>query len=165
MPQPCSICTHPDRHEIDHAIANDAPNRRIATQYGLSEAAVRRHKADHLPAKVAKATDARQVVEAGSLLEQLQQINKETHVILQEVRSGPGKDNNLALKAIARLEKQIDLHGRIIGELQNAHSISMDVKVTQQITAFPEWPILAQVIDRHPEIRVELDKALADAGL
>lgn len=46
----CSVCTHPDHDAIDASLARDLPNRRIATQYGLSEAAVRRHKASHLRA-------------------------------------------------------------------------------------------------------------------
>jgi hypothetical protein len=160
----CSICSHAQRGDIEGEIVSGIPNRRIATRFGLSESAVRRHKADHLPAKVAKATDAWETVQAGSLLEQLQQINKETRNILREVRSGPGKDNDLALKAIARLEKQIDLHGRIIGELQN-QSVSVDMKVNQQITMFPEWSILMRVLDRHLEIRTELSAALQEAGL
>ncbi len=49
----CSVCIHPERAAID---ASQAPNRRIAARYGLSEAAVRRHKA-HLSAPKAP-TDA-----------------------------------------------------------------------------------------------------------
>ncbi len=42
---PCSICQHPQRHVIDRALASaGSSNRRIATQYGFSEGAVRRHK-------------------------------------------------------------------------------------------------------------------------
>jgi hypothetical protein len=119
MPQPCSICTHPDRVAIDKEIASDAPNRRIATQYGLSEAAVRRHKKDHLPDKLVKAAEAREIKEAGSLYDELMEVTKETKAILKEMRKkGHDKDNRGALAALQRLEKQIELQSRLMGAIR-----------------------------------------------
>ena len=48
MPQICTVCKHPKLQEINSALIQATPNRRIATQYGLSEAARRRHRANHL---------------------------------------------------------------------------------------------------------------------
>ncbi len=42
MPRQCSICIHPQRKQIE-STHSDASNRRIATQYHVSEAALRRH--------------------------------------------------------------------------------------------------------------------------
>ena len=39
----CSICSHKRRKEIEASIAANESNRRTATQYGTSEAAIRRH--------------------------------------------------------------------------------------------------------------------------
>jgi len=39
------------------------PNRRIAAQYGLTEAAMRRHKAAHLPVAVVASEEAREAVQ------------------------------------------------------------------------------------------------------
>ena len=44
----CSICTHPAREAIDGALLGGEPGRGIARRYSVSEAAVRRHKANHL---------------------------------------------------------------------------------------------------------------------
>lgn len=49
MPRECTICAHPAAPAIDKAIVAGIANRRIATQHGLSEAAVRRHSKEHLP--------------------------------------------------------------------------------------------------------------------
>lgn len=51
MARPCSACVHPDRRTIDN---DRSPSRHMATRYGLSEAAVRRHRA-HLATSSAPA--------------------------------------------------------------------------------------------------------------
>ena len=52
MPRSCTVCEHPEREAIDSALVGDASNRSVASLYDVSEAAVRRHKANHLPAKL-----------------------------------------------------------------------------------------------------------------
>lgn len=48
MARKCTVCEHPKRKAIEEAIVALESNRRIASQHGLSEIAVRRHKSDHL---------------------------------------------------------------------------------------------------------------------
>lgn len=47
MARPCSICIHPQKKAIETAHKKNETNRRIAAQYDLSEASVRRHFASH----------------------------------------------------------------------------------------------------------------------
>lgn len=49
MPRTCTICSHQLAAEIDDRLVAGQTNRRIAAQFKLSEAAVRRHRADYLP--------------------------------------------------------------------------------------------------------------------
>jgi transposase-like protein len=59
MPRTCTICSHPDRDAVEHAIVSGGSIRRIAAQFGLTPTSVRRHMANHLPAAaVAEAQDA-----------------------------------------------------------------------------------------------------------
>ncbi len=47
--RPCTVCIHPKRDEIDAAILDDRPYRIFAAHFGISQLAVYRHKANHLP--------------------------------------------------------------------------------------------------------------------
>ncbi|MDB5057251.1 MAG: hypothetical protein JWO59_723 [Chloroflexi bacterium] len=58
MARQCAICSHADAEAIDKALVGGLPNRRIATQYGMSEGAVRRHAKDHLPGIIEQSTQA-----------------------------------------------------------------------------------------------------------
>jgi DNA-binding NarL/FixJ family response regulator len=61
----CTVCGHDERHAINVALVQPgASNRRIATQYGVSERAIRNQRAEHLPALLVKASAAVEVAEA-----------------------------------------------------------------------------------------------------
>jgi hypothetical protein len=81
MPRVCSICTHPQRVAIDRALTEMSDsNRRIASQYDVSERAIRDHKANHLAVRMLKA------------------INGAALGVLKGARDA--NDGDLALKAI-----------------------------------------------------------------
>ncbi len=61
MEPKCSICTNQYRKPIDLAIASGTSVRKVATQYGITPAAVQRHKLKHLETK-AKAVRTQQAV-------------------------------------------------------------------------------------------------------
>lgn len=82
MPQPCTIWTHPERASIDAALVGDAPNRRVATQFSVSEAAVRRHKADHLPVSLREAAQEQQRSDAIDVMEELTRYFRRVNLLL-----------------------------------------------------------------------------------
>jgi hypothetical protein len=145
---------------MDHALVAGEPFRNIAERFGTSLAALVRHKTDHIPEHLAKAEEAKAVTQADSLLEQLLALSKETAAILQEARTDETKDNELALKAIARAEKQIELQARLLGELKDGATVNVLVS--------PEWhhirAVLVTVLAPFPEARLVVTEALQRIG-
>ena len=74
MPKACPVCVHPERQEIEKALlaGNKLPD--IAQRFALSKWAVFRHKQRHLSASLLKASEARGVARADSLLEQVKSL-------------------------------------------------------------------------------------------
>jgi len=153
MPQPCSICVHPHREEIDRDIVSGAPNRRIATQYGLSESAVRRHKAGHLPPTIAKAGEAIEVAHADTLLDQV-------HTLLDKARSLTDQaeeagDLRIALQGIREVRGVLELLAKVTGELQAGPVVG--------IIMSPEWTTLRTAILRALESFPDARQAILQA--
>jgi hypothetical protein len=48
MPPSCSICRHPDRHNIEADLRAGIPYRDIGRRRGVSKDAVARHRANHM---------------------------------------------------------------------------------------------------------------------
>jgi len=88
MPRSCTVCEHPDRGAVDRALAGGASNRSVASLYDVSEAAVRRHKGNHLPAKLVLAEKASEVAEADDLLAQVRGLQRSALDILKAAEGG-----------------------------------------------------------------------------
>lgn len=72
MAMNCTVCAHEKRREIDRLLtAGQGSNRRIATQYSVTEAAIRRHKAEHLPETLVRAEEAKEEAHAADLMAEL----------------------------------------------------------------------------------------------
>ena len=136
MPRSCLICQHPDRESIDKALARQASNRELARIYSLSESAVRRHKGNHLPAKLAKAHEAEEVAHADDLLRQVRALQSKTLSIL--LRAEGAGDLRTALSAVREARSNLELLAKLSGELDERPVVNLNVS--------PEWLELRTVI-------------------
>ena len=114
MPRTCTICTHPERQAIEHALLRQEPFRHIAARTGTSTAALQRHKRDHIPLSLRKAQDAEEIAQADTLLDQIQELRIRAMGILEQAeRAG---DLRTALAAIGQAKGVLELQARVTGE-------------------------------------------------
>lgn len=153
----CTVCGDKSRQSIEKALIGGGSYRDIAGRFGVSKSAVERHAKRCVPERLARAAEVRERVNGDALLERLEELRSETLGVLESVR---GQDSAVALKAIQRLEKQLELAGRLIGELKEGSTVNVLVS--------PEWVALRTVIlgvlERHPAARREVSDALLEAG-
>jgi hypothetical protein len=148
MPRTCTVCSHPDRPAIDAALLAGEPFRHIAARTGTSTGALQRHKEEHLPAVLLHAKEAEQVAQADDLLAQVRDLQRRTLSILDGAeKSG---DRRTALAAIREARGNLELLGRLAGDLQEGQIVNVVVS--------PEWQrVRAAVITAltpYPEARV-----------
>jgi hypothetical protein len=136
MPRVCTVCEHRDREAIDRALVGSASNRSVASLYDVSEAAVRRHKANHLPAKLVMAEQAAEVAEADNLLDQVRDLQSRTLAILEAAEET--RQHRTALGAIREARSNLELLAKLLGEL--------DSRPTVNILVSAEWLELRAVI-------------------
>jgi len=83
----------------------------LAARYGLSEASLRRHKAEHLPQALARAHDVLEASTATDLLSQVQELQERTLRILEQAE---GRGNvKVALQAIREARGNLELLGKV----------------------------------------------------
>ena len=111
----CSICNHPKRREIDKALVTGSMSyRNMVERYGVSMAALSRHKAQHLP-RLVKAAEAAAEVQAvafgADLIDELDRLLKRSMAILEKAEKAG--ELRVALQAIREaretLKTQADL--------------------------------------------------------
>lgn len=147
MPRSCTICAHPEKAAIDRAIVGGASNRSAASLYDVSEAAVRRHGANHLPAKLVKAQEVEDVVEADDLLAEVRGLQARALSILSKAEKAG--ELRTALGAIREARGNLELLAKLLGELNDSPTVN--------ITISAEWiqvrTVLLAALAPYPDAR------------
>ena len=124
----------------------------------MSKAALIRHKADHLPAHLAAAREAADVARADSLLDQVRALQAKTMAILQKAESTG--DLRTATAAIGQARQNLDLLGRLAGELKTGENTTVNVGVFSS-PGFGEVQVaLYRALAPFPDARVAAAAAL-----
>ena len=156
MPRRCTVCDHPERHGIDEALVTGAPYRSVAKQFGLSESAVYRHKADHLPSPLLKAREVEEAARADDLLEQVRNLQAHALDILE--RAERAGDLRTALAAISQARGNLELLGKLAGEL--------DERPVVNVLLSPQWvtirTTMLEALAAYPEARVAVAESLME---
>jgi len=129
MPRTCTICTNPDRAAIDRALVAGDAYRTIAQRYGTSATALHRHKADHLPAKLAQAAAATQTADAIDLLSEVRALRRKAYSLLLQAEAAG--DIRTALAGVREARACLELLGEMEGEI--------DRRPIVNILVAPEW--------------------------
>lgn len=74
MSRICTICSHAEHKRIDALLVEAVSNRRIAAQFDVSESAVRRHGASHLPKIEVKAATEERALDHFQKLARLERV-------------------------------------------------------------------------------------------
>jgi len=158
MPRRCTVCDHPERHGIDETLVTGAPYRSVAKRFELSESAVYRHKTEHLPAHLLKAKEVEEMAQADDLLEQVRNLQSRTLDILEHAENVG--DLRTALAAISQARGNLELLGKLAGELDERPVVNLNVS--------PEWLELRAVIvgalEPHPAAHSAVLRALEGVG-
>jgi hypothetical protein len=158
VPRSCTICEHPDREAIDRSLVGDSSNLSVSSLFGVSESAVRRHKANHLPAKLVMAQAAEEVAQADDLLQQVRDLQGRAFAILGKAEAAG--DLRTALGAIREARGNLELLAKLLGELDERPVVNLDVS--------PEWlelrTVIVAALEPYSDARGAVLRALDRAG-
>ncbi len=149
MGRVCSVCSHEDRAVIDKAITvGQLPYRAAMRRYGVSEQALRRHRATHLPRKLADAEAVSRTVEAVDLLAELEALRaRAMSLLLQAERAG---EYRTALTGIREARACLELLAEVQGELDRRPTLNI-------LAVSPQWLAVRSEVMRalspYPEAR------------
>jgi hypothetical protein len=154
----CTVCQHVDSLDINHAlVVQGTAKRRIATQYGLSEQAVRRHVA-HIPELLIQSQRAQEIADADVILDKLVELEDAARVALRATKES--QEWRTYLAAIAELREQVKLLAQVSGKLQE-----IQINNTHQVNILIA-PVVQQAIvgalEPHPEAKLAVAKVLGE---
>lgn len=142
MPRVCTICAHSERAAIDDALASGLSIRKIAQTFSVSYDALHRHKKAHLPATLAKATEAADVARADDVLGQVVDLHTRTLALLTKAERSP--DIRATSGVIGQARRNLELLGKLTHELQQEGTVNIALQVQdvrlRLVAALEPWP-------------------------
>jgi len=117
MPQPCKVCRHPARQDIDAALAEGVALREIQAHHGVSIDSLRRHAENHLPRTLVQAQAVAEAVAGDTLLDKITTLEGEARQLKD--RAERAGDVRTALVAVRELCRIVELQARLVGELKD----------------------------------------------
>lgn len=156
MARQCSICTHPQRDEIDQAIVLGEKYRSISQRFDVSQAAIGRHK-KHISAAIVDAERQKAVSGTAKMLKEL------SRGFDSLARAADKAEADGDFRTMAQLWKTAGDLAKPL--LQIAGDLPGD-GTTINIYQSPQWLKIQAVIFRelqpYPDIRVRLAEALKE---
>jgi hypothetical protein len=136
MPRRCSVCTHPRRPEIDHAIVSGNSYRTVAQQFTISRDAVVRHRR-HFSVALVKPLSSEQMSPSEALLGQLEELKSEAQRLKQKAEQEG--DYRTALAAVRELCRIVELVAKLCGQIDSRTetkilNVNFDPETVNRIT-------------------------------
>jgi hypothetical protein len=158
MGRTCTVCTHDEHHQINLDVLDRVAYRRIATQYDLSEAAVRRHSRDHIPELLLKAYEAIERDDAEDLAGELVRVKGDVHR-LREKAEEEG-DLRTALLGCDKALKALELQAKVEQLIQTQPTVNI------ALVEHPDYrrleDVLVQALEPYPAARWAVANALKE---
>ncbi len=157
MPRACTVYTHPERETIEKALIEGEPSRALSARYGtVGRMALQRHKAEHLPEKMAKAQEAVEVAQADDLLDQMRGLQARTLAILEAAEET--HQYRTALAAIREARSNLELLAKLLGEL--------DERPVMNVLVSAEWVMvrtaMMEALGPYTQARVAVAEHLSE---
>jgi len=145
MGMTCTICANEKCKEINKAILEGIPIRKIAAQFGVSYSSIGRHRDKHIPAKLAKAQEAKEVTQADDLMGNLLYLKQEALQLLDDAKACG--DIRSAIASIDQARKIVETLAEVRGEI-NRNSV-VNVVVMPEFVEFRE--VIVHALGPYPE--------------
>lgn len=155
MARKCTVCKHTQVRDIEKSLIQGIGLRKIAEQFSLSTTALHRHK-KHLNETLIKASEAKDIIQADNLMEQISSLQARALTILTKTEEA--EDWRGANGAVREVRGCLELLGKLAGELRYGHTINLVLT--------PQWleirTSILQALEAHPEAKISVLKALEE---
>lgn len=146
------MCGHGEIRAINRALVDRTSYRAIADRFGLSQTALKRHNAEHLPELLVKAYKAQEITEADSLLARLESWALRIEKAIDVVESG--EDYDQFWRGVSVLRPYLETIGEITKELERRPQVN--VLIAPQVQQ-----LIVSALEPYPDAKQAVADALA----
>src|ERR1035437_454693 len=159
MARACSICNHPQRAEIDSALAMGQSARSIAAQFGCGDKAATRHHENHLSPAIVAVAAVEEERRLGDLVDELEAVASTAKEMLQKA-SAEGLQGQ-AQGWMREFRSCVELLLKVTGQLHERPTVAVNIMASPDVAALLTAAITALEPERFDEARKVVSAAWA----
>lgn len=150
MARTCTVCSHPEKEEIDRLLVRGDSIAGIARDFAVSEDALKRHFDNHVPKTLAASPSAKEITDADKLLSEIEEVKNRALRLLDKAENA---QDTRVYGPPSQYLKEFREYVRLMAELSGKLAAQPQITIINN----PQWVELRTLIigalEPYPEAR------------
>jgi len=157
MARTCTVCSHPEKEEIDRLLVRGDSIAGIARDFAVSEDALKRHFDNHVPKTLAASPSAKEITDADKLLSEIEEVKNRALRLLDKAENA--QDTRVygpPSQYLNEFREDVRLMAELSGKLAAQPQIT--------IINHPQWielrTVIIEALDPYPDAKAAVVRAI-----
>ena len=157
MARTCTVCSHPEKEEIDRLLVRGDSIAGIARDFAVSEDALKRHFDNHVPKTLAASPSAKEITDADKLLSEIEEVKNRALRLLDKAENA--QDTRVYGPPSLYL-KEFREYVRLMAELSGKLAAQPQITIINH----PQWielrTVIIEALDPYPDAKAAVVRAI-----
>lgn len=150
MARTCTVCSHPEKEEIDRLLVRGDSIAGIARDFAVSEDALKRHFDNHVPKTLAASPSAKEITDADKLLSEIEEVKNRALRLLDKAENA---QDTRVYGPPSQYLKEFREYVRLMAELSGKLAAQPQITIINN----PQWvelrTLIIAALESYPEAR------------
>jgi len=150
MARTCTVCSHPEKEEIDRLLVRGDSIAGIARDFAVSEDALKRHFDNHVPKTLAASPSAKEITDADKLLSEIEEVKNRALRLLDKAENA---QDTRVYGLPSQYLKEFREYVRLMAELSGKLAAQPQITIINN----PQWvelrTLIITALEPYPEAR------------
>jgi transposase-like protein len=150
MARTCTVCSHPEKEEIDRLLVRGDSIAGIARDFAVSEDALKRHFDNHVPKTLAASPSAKEITDADKLLSEIEEVKNRALRLLDKAENA---QDTRVYGPPSQYLKEFREYVRLMAELSGKLAAQPQITIINN----PQWvelrTLIITALEPYPEAR------------
>ncbi len=157
MARTCTVCSHPEKEEIDRLLVRGDSIAGIARDFAVSEDALKRHFDNHVPKTLAASPSAKEITDADKLLSEIEEVKNRALRLLDKAENA---QDTRVYGPPSQYLKEFREYVRLMAELSGKLAARPQITIINH----PQWielrTVIIEALDPYPDAKAAVVRAI-----
>ena len=157
MARTCTVCSHPEKEEIDRLLVRGDSIAGIARDFAVSEDALKRHFDNHVPKTLAASPSAKEITDADKLLSEIEEVKNRALRLLDKAENA---QDTRVYGPPSHYLKEFREYVRLMAELSGKLAAQPQITIINH----PQWielrTVIIEALDPYPDAKAAVVRAI-----